>query len=190
MIMGVLSFRCNARLTSVSIVSGERRKENSYGQSRAHAVDSAGKGIVRFAPLTAVQSCRGGYLMDAGTASCNACGAAGTALMKLSLGKDFFGRAYDRLSPSTDQSPKWYCEQCSMQKNLQRDFRDIRAEFDKLTAGHTSELSKTDTFQRAAIRLREIATILGGSTTGPSPFLAAPDVAQLIGRFQSTTMQA
>jgi hypothetical protein len=121
--------------------------------------------------------------MDAGEASCNACGAAGTALMKLSLGKDFFGRAYDRLSPSTDQSPKWYCEQCSMQKN-------IRAEFDKLTAGHTSELSKTETFQRAAIRLREIATILGGSTSGPSPFLAAPDVAQLIGRFQSTTMPA
>ena len=64
--------------------------------------------------------------MDAAAGSCNACGAAGTALMKLSLGKDFFGRAYDRLSPSTDQSPKWYCEACSMQKNLQRDFRDIR----------------------------------------------------------------
>ena len=63
--------------------------------------------------------------MDAGGESCNACGVAGTALMKLSLGKDFFGRAYDRLSPSTDQSPKWYCEQCSMQKNLQRDFHDI-----------------------------------------------------------------
>ena len=128
--------------------------------------------------------------MDGGAQSCNACGAAGTALMKLSLGKDFFGRAYDRLSPSTDQSPKWYCEQCSMQKNLQRDFRDIRAEFDKLSAGQTSELSKTETFQRAALRLREIAAILGGSTSGPSPFLAAPDVAQLIGRFQSTTMQA
>jgi len=34
--------------------------------------------------------------MDAG--SCNACSAAGTPLMKLSLGKDFFGRTYDRLS--------------------------------------------------------------------------------------------
>jgi len=127
--------------------------------------------------------------MDAAAGSCNACGAAGTALMKLSLGKDFFGRAYDRLSPSSDQSPKWYCETCSMQKNLQRDFRDIRAELDKLTAGQTSELSKTDTFQRATLRLREISAILG-ATTSASPFLAAPEVAQLIERFQTTTMQA
>ena len=127
--------------------------------------------------------------MDGGAGSCNACGAAGIALMKLSLGKDFFGRAYDRLSPSSDQSPKWYCESCSMQKNLQRDFRDIRAEFEKLTAGQTSELSKTETFHRAALRLREIAAILG-ATTDQSLFLAAPDVAQLIGRFQTTTMQA
>jgi hypothetical protein len=127
--------------------------------------------------------------MDAGAGSCNACGAVGTALMKLSLGKDFFGRAYDRLSPSSDQSPKWYCEPCSMQKNLQRDFRDIRGEFEQLTAGQTSELSQTETFQRAALRLREIAAILG-ATSHQSPFLSAPDVAHLIGRFQTTTMQA
>jgi hypothetical protein len=128
-------------------------------------------------------------MMDATAGSCNGCGAAGTALMKLSLGKDFFGRAYDRLSPSSDQSPKWYCEQCSMQKNLQRDFRDIRAEFDKLAAGQGSELSKGETFQRATIRLREIAAILV-STAGHSPFLAAPHVPQLIERFQATTEQA
>ncbi len=89
--------------------------------------------------------------MDSAAGSCNACGATGTALMKLSLGKDFFGRTYDRLSPSTDQSPKWYCESCSMQKNLQRDFRDISAEIDKLVAGQTSELSKSDEFQRADV---------------------------------------
>ena len=76
-----------------------------------------------------------------------------------------------------------------MQKNLQRDFRDIRAEFDKLTGGQTSELSKTDTFQRAALRLREISAILS-ATSSQSPFLAASDVAQLIERFQTTTMQA
>ena len=128
-------------------------------------------------------------MMDAAAGSCNACGTAGIALMKLSLGKDFFGRAYDRLSPSSDQSPKWYCETCSMQKNLQRDFRDIRAEFDKFTAGQVSELSRTETFQRAALRLREIAAILG-ATSSQSPFLAAPDVDQLIGRFQTATMQA
>jgi len=127
--------------------------------------------------------------MDTAAGSCNACGANGTALMKLSLGKDFFGRPYDRLSPSTDQSPKWYCEQCSMQKNLQRDFRDIRVEFDKLSAGQGSELSKSETFQRATIRLREITTIIESSVK-PSPFLAAQDVRQLIERFQTTTMQA
>ena len=127
--------------------------------------------------------------MDTAAGSCNACGASGTALMKLSLGKDFFGRPYDRLSPSTDQSPKWYCEQCSMQKNLQRDFRDIRVEFDKLSAGQGSELSKSETFQRATIRLREITTIIESSVK-PSPFLAAQDVRQLIERFQTTTMPA
>lgn len=127
--------------------------------------------------------------MDTAEGSCNACGGSGTALMKLSLGKDFFGRAYDRLSPSSDQSPKWYCEQCSMQKNLQRDFRDIRAEFDKLAAGQSSELSRAETFQRASLRLREILAILS-SNAGQSPFLAGPDVSQLIERFQATTMQA
>jgi len=127
--------------------------------------------------------------METTAGSCNACGANGTALMKLSLGKDFFGRPYDRLSPSTDQSPKWYCEQCSMQKNLQRDFRDIRAEFDKLAAGQSSELSHTDMFQRATIRLRELATILG-SHAGQSALLSAQDVTELIERFQTTTMRA
>src|SRR5205085_6680324 len=79
--------------------------------------------------------------MDLSSGSCHACRAVGTALMKFSLGKDFFGRPYDRLSPSSDQSPQWYCESCSMQKNLQRDFRDIRTEYDKLIAGQMSELS-------------------------------------------------
>jgi len=108
--------------------------------------------------------------MDSAAGSCNACGATGTALMKLSLGKDFFGRTYDRLSPSTDQSPKWYCEGCSMQKNLQRDFRDILGEFDKLM-------------------LREIAALLDGKE-GSSPLLTESDVKQLMDRFQTTTMQA
>jgi hypothetical protein len=127
--------------------------------------------------------------MTAAPGSCNACNASGVPLMKLSLGKDFFGRVYDRLSPSSDQSPKWYCESCSMQKNLQRDFRDIRAEYDRLAAGQQSELSRPETFQRAALRLREISAILSGST-GQSALLSAEDVRQLIDRFQTTTMQA
>jgi hypothetical protein len=127
--------------------------------------------------------------MDSTSESCNGCGATGTALMKVSLGKDFFGRVYDRLSPSTDQSPKWYCEGCSMQKNLQRDFRDILGEFDKLTAGQGSILSSQEEFQRASLRLREIATILTGVAGHPS-FLTTADVTQLIGRLQTTSMQA
>ncbi|NWF74115.1 MAG: hypothetical protein HXY51_13880 [Nitrospirae bacterium] len=127
--------------------------------------------------------------MDSASGSCNACGAAGTALMKLSLGKDFFGRAYDRLSPSTDQSPKWYCEGCSMQKNLQRDFRDISAEIDKLVAGQTSELSKPDEFQRATLRVREIIALLGAAENR-SPLLASTEVARLLERLNTITVPA
>jgi hypothetical protein len=127
--------------------------------------------------------------MDQATGSCNACGATGTALMKFSLGKDFFGRPYDRLSPSSDQSPKWYCATCSIQKNLQRDFRDIQAEFDKLTAGHASQLSKSDEFRRASLRLREISTLLG-SMEKPSPFLSSSDVLQLMDRLNAVAMPA
>lgn len=127
--------------------------------------------------------------MDSSNGSCNACGATGTALMKFSLGKDFFGRPYDRLSPASDQSPKWYCESCSMQKHLQRDFRDIRAEYDKLVAGQGSELAKGDEFRRASLRLREISTLLG-ATHGQSRLIAAGDVNLLIERLNTATMPA
>jgi len=76
-----------------------------------------------------------------------------------------------------------------MQKNLQRDFRDILGEFDKLTAGQGSTLSTQEEFQRASLRLREISTILSG-TAGRPPFLTAAEVIQLIGRMQTTTMPA
>ncbi len=125
--------------------------------------------------------------MDSVAGSCNACGATGTALMKLSLGKDFFGRTYDRLSPSTDQSPKWYCESCSMQKNLQRDFRDITAEIDKLAAGQTSHLSTPDEFQRAALRVREIVALLDAAQTRSS-LLASGEVNRLLERLNTITI--
>lgn len=127
--------------------------------------------------------------MDSSAGSCNACGATGIALMKLSLGKDFFGRTYDRLSPSTDQSPKWYCEGCSMQKNLQRDFRDITAEIDKLAAGQASQLSKSDEFQRAALRVREIVALLD-AVQNPSPLLASGEVNRLLERLNTVTVPA
>ncbi len=110
--------------------------------------------------------------------ACDGCGAQTGPLMKLSLGKDFFGRAYDRLSPSTDQSPKWYCEPCSMMKNLQRDFRDIRGELTKLKKGEASALQKAEELQRAQLRVREIATIAGAAT--PSALLPAADVSALL----------
>jgi len=115
---------------------------------------------------------------------CDACGSEHGPLMKLSLGKDFFGRAYDRLSPSADTRPKWYCESCSMHKNLQRDFRDIRAEFDKLCAGQPSELASSDHLQRAQLRLREITKLLQGQAAA-SRLLDPADVISLIGRFQA-----
>ena len=127
--------------------------------------------------------------MDSVVGSCNACGATGTALMKLSLGKDFFGRTYDRLSPSTDQSPKWYCEGCSMQKNLQRDFRDITAEIDKLGSGQTSQLSTSDEFQRALLRLREIVALLDAAENRSS-LLASSEVKRVLERLNTITVPA
>ena len=109
--------------------------------------------------------------------------------MKYSLGKDFFGRPYDRLSPSSDQSPKWYCPTCSMHKTLQRDFRDIRTEYDKLNAGQGSALHDHDEFRRATVRLQEITAILK-SAQEPSPLLEQQDVILLIERFRTMTITA
>jgi hypothetical protein len=120
--------------------------------------------------------------------ACDACGATKGSLVKMSLGKDFFGRAYDRLSPSFDQSPKWYCETCSMHKNLQRDFRDIRHEFDKLNAGQMSELLTSDQVQRAFLRLREIIALIDGPV-GSSPLVNVGDVNQLLQHIQRMQRQ-
>lgn len=76
-----------------------------------------------------------------------------------------------------------------MQKNLQRDFRDIRTEYDKLAAGQRSELAKGDEFLRASLRLREIMAILG-SVQGPAPFITNSDVKLLMERLNTATMPA
>jgi hypothetical protein len=107
--------------------------------------------------------------MDADTTTpfagkCDACGASGVPLMKVSLGRDFFGRTYDRLSPNADLSPKWYCDPCSVEKNLQRDFRDIKGEFAKLSKGEISALTQADQLQRATLRLKEIAALIAANT--------------------------
>jgi hypothetical protein len=115
---------------------------------------------------------------------CDACGQEDGPLMKLSLGTDFFGRAYDRLSPSSDQRPKWYCEPCSMQKNLQRDVRDIKAEFEKLSAGQASDMTQANQLQRAQARLQEIIAILDGQTPN-AQLLNLADVNTLLQRMQA-----
>jgi len=114
---------------------------------------------------------------------CDGCGSERGPFFKLSMGKDFFGRSYDRLSPSADQSPKWYCESCSMQKNLQRDFRDIREELNKLSAGQRSELADGEQLQRARLRLHEIFALLGSHSD--SRLLAPAEVRTLIEQVQA-----
>lgn len=125
--------------------------------------------------------------MDRSTRSCDACQALAGPVIKYSLGRDFFGRPYDRLSPSSDHNPKWYCDMCSVHKTLQRDFRDIHAEFDKLINSHASELAKGEEFRRAFLRLREILTILEAQP-GRSPFLDTGAVLLLMERLNTTTM--
>ena len=71
-----------------------------------------------------------------------------------------------------------------MMKHLQRDFRDIHAEFDKLTKGQASALSEPEAKQRAQLRLQELAAIVGTQAVG-SPLLNVADVKQLIERFHT-----
>jgi len=125
--------------------------------------------------------------MDSWNENCQACGASSTPLLRLSLGKDFFGRPYDRLSPQSSHTPQWYCTSCSMQKNLHRDFRDIRAELDKLQVGQNSELLKGDEFRRATLRLQEIQIILSVPNQ-QSPFLKDSEVRLLMERLNTLTM--
>ncbi len=84
---------------------------------------------------------------------CDACGEADVDLYKISLGRDFFDRAYDRLSAGEDLRPKWYCGNCSREKDFQRDVRVIREEFEKLQEGLPSFLSDPATFRKALERV-------------------------------------
>ena len=71
-----------------------------------------------------------------------------------------------------------------MHKNLQRDFRDIRTEFDKLSKGQASEIAGTDQWQRAQMRLQEIAAALDSHAAG-SRLIDLTDVNALISRMQA-----
>lgn len=118
--------------------------------------------------------------------TCDGCRTQQAPLQKLSLGKDFFGRAYDRLSPSTDASPKWYCATCSIHKNLQRDFRDIQAELVKWTTGEPSQMQDPGHLQRARLRLREISLLLE-QAGGCSPFLDRATVMSVMSELEMRT---
>lgn len=109
--------------------------------------------------------------------------------MKLSMGKDSFGRSYDRLSPSRDQSPKWYCDPCSMYKNLQRDCRDIRGEWENMVGGQPSELTHFDKMRRARLRLQEVAAILPTQRVASS-LIDPHDVNALIRKIQGQLLSS
>ncbi len=84
---------------------------------------------------------------------CNACGESDVDLFKISLGKDFFGRSYDRLSTGEDLRPQWYCGDCSREKDFQRDIRVIRNEFEKMRQGQESLLTDPETYRTALDRV-------------------------------------
>ncbi len=87
---------------------------------------------------------------------CDACGESDVDLYKISLGRDFFDRPYDRLSASEDTKPQWYCGDCSREKDFQRDIRSIRIEFENLREGRPSLLSRPETARKAVERVELI----------------------------------
>jgi hypothetical protein len=87
---------------------------------------------------------------------CDACGKVGVDLYKVSLGKDFFNRTYDRLSHTEDLHPKWFCSPCSLEKGYQRDVRNIHQELEKLLADGSSLLSDEKTLLQAISHVEKI----------------------------------
>ena len=90
------------------------------------------------------------------TGRCDGCGVEDTPLIKVSLAKDFFKRPYDRLLPQQDPNPRWFCSDCSEVKKLQRDYRDIKAEYDRAVRSEPNELSGEGAARQAASGLAEI----------------------------------
>jgi len=102
--------------------------------------------------------------------ACDACGATGAPLAKVSLGRDFFGRTYDRLTPSSDRSPAWYCPRCSDEKRMLSDYRVIKAAAEALAGGGESPLADPGTRDRALERLGGIVARLGSGFAPGQPF--------------------
>ncbi len=110
---------------------------------------------------------------------CDSCGRSNVVLYKLSLGHDFFDRPYDRLTAPGDLFPRWYCEECSREKDFQRDVRAIREEFVKLRCGQGSLLDPPSVFSRARLRIAEIDQSVKRGR-GPHVILAPREVAHLL----------
>jgi hypothetical protein len=110
---------------------------------------------------------------------CDSCGRSNVVLYKLSLGHDFFDRPYDRLTSPGDLFPRWYCEECSREKDFQRDVRAIREEFVKLRCGQCSLLDSPSVFSRARQRIAEIDQSVKRGR-GPHVILAPREVAHLL----------
>ena len=110
---------------------------------------------------------------------CDSCCRISPVLYKVSLGHDFFDRAYNRLSAVDDQAPRWYCKECSREKDFQRDVRAIRDEFLRLRTGEPSMLSEEAVFLRARNRIMEIDQQVKKGRS-PHVILAPRDVALLL----------
>ena len=89
-------------------------------------------------------------------ACCDGCGQGGFALHKISLGRDFFGAPYDRLTPASDKSPAWYCPGCSVAKGMQVDCRAISAALIAGRGGEKTPLDDAAERHRAEARLEEV----------------------------------
>ncbi len=110
---------------------------------------------------------------------CDSCCRISHVLLKVSLGHDFFDRSYTRLSAVDDQTPRWYCEECSREKDYQRDVRAIREEFLRLKSGEESVMGDQATFLRARNRVLEIDHQVKKGRS-PHVILSPRDVALLL----------
>lgn len=112
------------------------------------------------------------------TQACDGCGATGVALRKVSLGHDFFGAGYDRLTPASDKAPAWYCPGCSERKRMQLDVRAIRDACRRLAEGKPSPLSERAALARARARVADIGAALAEAGEAP-PLLNRGEVTEL-----------
>ena len=87
--------------------------------------------------------------MTEGSYLCDGCGKDAPKLIRVILDVDFFGRPYDKFL----KVPKHYCELCSKEKTMERDYKSIKIEFEKK---ETNLKECIPIFERAMKRIEEI----------------------------------